>query len=61
MRSLTVDTGNLFEIAARALGDATMWIYLAELNQLRDPFIQAMTVLTLPGASNLQVGGVVLQ
>lgn len=61
MRSVTVAGGNLFQTAAQYLGDATLWIYLAELNQIKDPFIQAVTVLTLPAASNLEGGGVVIQ
>ncbi|MDR3536526.1 MAG: hypothetical protein P4L71_08500 [Acetobacteraceae bacterium] len=61
MRSITVTRGNLFQIAAQYLGDATMWIYLAQLNQIKDPSIQAVTVLTLPAASNLQGGGIVIQ
>ncbi len=61
MRSITVSGGNLFQIAAQYLGDATMWIYLAELNQIQDPFFQTITVLALPAASNLQGGGIVAQ
>ncbi len=53
--------GNLFEIAADLLGDATMWIYLAELNGLSDPFIYTMIQLQIPAATNLTGGGVALQ
>lgn len=61
MRKVTVVGGNLFEIAASMLGDATMWIYLAELNRMRDPFIGGMTIVAIPAASTLQGGGVASQ
>jgi hypothetical protein len=61
MLSITVTSGNLFQIAANYLGDATMWIYIAELNGLGDPFIYTMTQLQIPAATNLTGGGVALQ
>jgi hypothetical protein len=61
MRSITVSHTTLFHIAAQYLGDATMWIYLAELNHLQDPFIEGLVELSLPRASNLQGGGIVAQ
>lgn len=61
MQSVTVSRTSLFHIAAQYLGDATMWIYLAEFNRLRDPFIEELTVISLPSASNLRSGGIIVQ
>jgi hypothetical protein len=59
--TITVFSGNLFEIAAKYLGDATQWIRIAQLNQLRDPVIRGMTQLTLPAGEATAGGGVVVQ
>lgn len=48
-RVITVAGGNLFQIAAEYLGDATQWNRIAQLNKLWDPFLPAdITTLTLP-------------
>jgi hypothetical protein len=60
-KRVTAINENLFQIAAARFGDATKWIYIAELNQIRDPFIQEICTLEIPAASNLQGGGIVLQ
>jgi hypothetical protein len=61
MRSITITDGNLFEIASKTLGNATMWIYLAELNKIQDPFIQGITSLLIPSTPRLREGGIVDQ
>jgi hypothetical protein len=38
-----------------------MWIYLAELNRILDPFVDGLTEISLPRASNLEGGGIVVQ
>jgi hypothetical protein len=58
---VTVFSGNLFEIAALYLGDATQWVRIAQLNNLRDPEIQGMTTLTLPLINSNAGGGIVVQ
>ncbi len=61
MRSITVAGTNLFKIAASTFGDATLWVYFAELNQIRDPFLPGVAVINVPSASSLQGGGIVGQ
>lgn len=55
---VTVFSGNLFEIAARYLGDATQWVRIAQLNNLCDPEIQGMTRLILPPIDPKAGGGI---
>ena len=55
---VTVFSGNLFEIAARYLGDATQWVRIAQLNNLSDPEIQGMTRLILPLIDPKAGGGI---
>ena len=59
--AITVASGNLFQIAAVYLGDATQWIRSAQLNALMDPFINGITVLQLPAVNPLAGGGIVVQ
>ena len=61
MRRITVSDTTLFHVAAQYLNDATMWIYLAELNHIKDPFIQGLSVITLPNISGLKGGGIATQ
>lgn len=58
MRTIIVSGGNLFQISALYLGDATKWIYIADLNNMTDPFIGSVTTINLPDAANLQAGGI---
>ncbi len=51
MATLTVTGGNLFQIAAVALGDALQWINIARTNDIADPFITGLTELSIPSAS----------
>ncbi len=59
--TIIVFSGNLFQIAAQYLGDATQWIRIAELNHLRDPDIYCQTQLTLPSVDPTAGGGIVVQ
>ena len=36
-----VTGGNLFQLAAQYLGDATQWVRIAQLNDIRDPWLNA--------------------
>jgi hypothetical protein len=61
MRSITVAGGNLFQIAAAQLGDATQWIRIAQLNNLTDPMLQGVVTLLLPARDANAGGGVAAQ
>jgi hypothetical protein len=58
MYKVIVSGANLFQIAAEYLSDATMWIYLAELNHLQDPFLQGLTPIRIPTIGSLRSGGI---
>ena len=58
MQTITVPGGNLFQIAAQMLGDATQWNRIAALNGLTDPMIYGLTNLMIP-SQNSQAGGVI--
>lgn len=47
---ITVAGGNLFQLAAQYLGDATQWNRIAALNGLTDPYLPpgGTTTLALP-------------
>ncbi len=51
MKTISVITGNLFSIAASALGDPLQWINIARINGISDPFIYEPTQLYIPEAS----------
>jgi nucleoid-associated protein YgaU len=62
MQTITVNGGNLFQIAAQYLGDATQWIRIAMQNGLSDPFLavnpdQPVT-LVIPDVDPNATGGV---
>ena len=61
MRSITVVGGNLFQIAAEQLGDATQWIRIAQLNSLLDPFLVGVITLLIPDADPNAGGGIAAQ
>lgn len=61
MRTLLVAGGNLFQIAAQQLGDATQWIRIAQLNQLSDPMLTGVVTLTIPDVDLTAGGGVAAQ
>jgi len=52
MRTITVAGGNLFQIAADQLHDATQWSRIALLNGLKDPMIDRIMELRLPEATD---------
>jgi nucleoid-associated protein YgaU len=56
MQTVTVAGGNLFQLAAQQLGDATQWIRIAQLNKISDPVLLGVTTLMIPMV-NPQVGG----
>lgn len=55
-KTIIVAGGNLFEIAANYLQDATQWIRIAQANNLYDPVLTGVTTLIIPGV-NLTLGG----
>jgi L-ascorbate metabolism protein UlaG (beta-lactamase superfamily) len=64
MTSIQVNGGNLFQIAAQYLGDATQWIRIAQLNGLSDPMINAgptPVILLIPPVDPNAGGGLAAQ
>ena len=61
MRTLTVAGGNLFQIAAAELADATQWIRIAQLNNLADPVLAGVTTLLIPDPDPNAGGGIAAQ
>ena len=58
MRSVTVAGGNLFQIAAAELGDATQWLRIAQLNGIADPMLSGVVTLLIPDVDPAAGGGV---
>ena len=58
MQTLTVAGGNLFQLAAQYLGDATQWIRIAQLNNLSDPLLPGLTTLLVPDVAASAGGGI---
>ena len=58
MQTLTVAGGNLFQLAAQYLGDATQWIRIAQLNNLSDPLLTGLTTLLVPDVDASAGGGI---
>lgn len=56
-RKITVAGGNLFQIAALTLGDATQANRLAVLNGLLDPFAIGVSTLSVPEINKSATGG----
>src|SRR3981189_1024904 len=54
---ISVAGGNLFQIAAQYLGDATQANRLAVLNDILDPFNIGVRILSLPDANSTAGGG----
>ena len=61
MRTLLVAGGNLFQIAAQQLGDATQWIRIAQLNRLSDPMLTGVITLAIPDLDSSAGGGIAAQ
>ena len=55
--TLTTAGGNLYQIAAAELGDATQWIRIAQLNNLSDPILQGVITLQIPNRDPTLGGG----
>ncbi len=47
-QQITVAGGNLFQLAAFYLSDATQWNRIAQVNGLTDPMITGTVTLTIP-------------
>jgi hypothetical protein len=61
MQTLTTAGGNLFQIAAAQLGDATQWIRIAQLNGLYDPMLSGVVTLSIPPVDPNAGGGIATQ
>jgi hypothetical protein len=61
MLTLTVAGGNLFQIAAQQLNDATQWIRIAQLNDLSDPMLSGVVTLLIPDQNANAGGGIAAQ
>lgn len=48
MRTVVISGGNLFQVAARYLDDATRWEEIARLNGLSDPVLSGLQTIKLP-------------
>lgn len=59
--NITVVGGDLFHIASAWLGDATQWIRIAQLNNLKDPQLSGVTILALPAVDPAAGGGIASQ
>jgi nucleoid-associated protein YgaU len=59
MKYILVKNGDLLQpIAAKYLGDATLWPYIAFSNGLSDAKIQGMGVLLIPDVPTTLTGGI---
>ena len=58
MQVIMVTGGNLFQLAAQYLGDATQWVRIAQLNDISDPWLSGLMTLTLPDTDPSAGGGV---
>lgn len=61
MQTMTIAGGNLFQLAAAQLGDATQWIRIAQLNNLSDPMLSGVTTLLIPDPNPNAGGGIAAQ
>jgi hypothetical protein len=55
---VTVIGGNLFQLAAVYLADATQWIRIAQANDLSDPVLIGLVELTIPPVDPTAGGGI---
>jgi len=61
MQTMTIAGGNLFQLAATQLGDATQWIRIAQLNNLSDPMLSGVVTLLIPDPNPNAGGGIAAQ
>lgn len=57
MKTITVNGGNLFQLASQYLGDATQWLRIGQLNGISDPMIAGLVTLTIPTPDQNAGGG----
>lgn len=55
---VTVIGGNLFQLAAVYLADATQWIRIAQVNDLSDTVLIGLVELTIPPVDPTAGGGI---
>lgn len=61
VQKITVAGGNLFQIAAQYLGDASQWNRIAALNGMVDPMLTGVVVtLTIPAVNKAAGNGGIL-
>ena len=60
-RQVIQSGGNLFALAAKLYGDATLANILAQANGISDPFLQGVTTLTIPTPDTTLSGGMPVQ
>lgn len=58
MQVVTVSGGNLFQVAAQYLRDATQWVRIAQLNGISDPWLSGLVTLKLPPVDASAGGGI---
>lgn len=61
MKTIVTVSGNLFQIAAQQLGDATQWIRIAQANSLSDPILSGIVTLNIPDPNPNAGGGIAEQ
>jgi hypothetical protein len=61
VKTLAIVGGNLFQLAAQELGDATQWIRIAQQNDILDPVISGPISLQIPDPIAYGGGGVASQ
>jgi hypothetical protein len=60
-QTITVVGGNLFQLAAQYLNDATQWVRIARANGLSDPQLNGVMILVIPPVDPTAGGGIVSQ
>jgi nucleoid-associated protein YgaU len=60
-QQITVAGGNLFQIAAQYLNDATQWLRIAQMNGLTDPILTGVVTLQIPDVNPNAGGGIATQ
>ena len=60
-QTITVGPGNLFQVAAQYLGDATKWNQISDINPALngDPYFYVTTTLNLPPNNVASNGGLI--
>lgn len=58
MQEIILTGGNLFDIAAKYLGDATQWVRIAALNGISDPWLTGLNTISIPERDSNAGGGI---